>query len=162
MERISSRVIMLSGLIGVSVVVVGGLLYRVVDAGIRTSIEHKSAKTTTATVVHTSRSILPTTPGSSASQRSYTICYTLDSLDQVEADMRGGYEAAEHHRDEALGPRCRASGSAGAAMLKRGDKLQVRYLLANDYQIEIVEIGVPGVEFRGEDVRLSGLGSVLH
>lgn len=163
MKRISRGGIIMSGLSVLFVLLVGGLLlHRAIDIGIRASIEHKSAKTTTGTVVDCSRSAPPVPSSFSASQMSHTICYTLDNLNQVEADMREGYEEAEHHRDETLGPRCRVSGSAEAARLRPGDKLRVRYLLANDYLIEIVALEAFGVKLRGEDVRFASRGRSTH
>jgi len=166
MMQISHKAGIISGLIVFFAFLAGGFLYRIlyraIDSGIQASIAQKSARTTTATVVRSFASISPAPTGSSDSQRLYTICYTLNGLDQIEADMRAGYEAAEHHRERALGPRCRTTVSTVAGKLRPGDGLQVRYLLANDYQIDIAAVEAFGVELRGNDVRLSARGGAPH
>ena len=156
MKRLSRTSIAVASLVIVGLVVAAGRIYRAVDSGMQAAIGHKSAKTTTATVVSVARSVPNTAMGSSSPQGASTICFTLDGLDQVEPDMRSGYEAAEQHRQEAFGARCKATGIAVASSLRTGDKLQVVYLLANDYQIEIVAIRASGVDLGGEGVKCSG------
>jgi hypothetical protein len=163
MKRISRKVIILLGFCVLFILIVGGmLLYRAVDIGIHASIEHKSAKITTATVVDCSRSAHPLPSGTYASQMSYSICYKLDNLNQIEAEIREEYEAAEHHQDEISGPRCRICDTTEAARLKPGDKLRVKYLLANNHIIEIVALEAFGVELRGDDIRFARLERSTH
>jgi hypothetical protein len=161
MMRLSRKVIILCGISALLVLLIGGmLLYRAINIGIASSIEHKSAKTTSATIVDCPTRSAPA--GFSETQIAYTFCYTLDDLNQVEPDLRSEYEGAERHRDEILGPRCRVSGSTEAARLRPGDKIRVRYLLSNNYAIEIVAIEAFGVELPGEDVRFANLRKSFH
>ena len=69
----------------------------------------------------------------------------------VEPDERAKYESAERQREAKLGPRCRVTSSAAAALLKVGDKLQVTYLLGNEYRIDIVRVEI-FQELPGRDV----------
>jgi|WetSurMetagenome_2_1015567.scaffolds.fasta_scaffold66563_3 hypothetical protein len=162
MKRFSTKIIIVSGLVIVVILVAASLIYRIIDSGIQSAVEHKSAKTTTATVVSNIKSVSRSVDGSTASQEFYTICFILDGLDQIEPDMRRGYEEAERHRQENKGPRCKMTDKMAAAALKKGDKLNVKYLLANDYQIEIMAIKAFGVDFGAEGVSYSGSGVIHH
>lgn len=135
--------------VGVAVTCVTSLLYfvyRRIDVGIADSVQHKSAKRTTATVVsvaHISSSAKPPAP----ERPEYTICFGIDSFDNVEPTMRQGYETAETNRYLREGPRCkRTIQETIAARLRVGDKLEVVYLLENEYKIDIVSVTAYGRE----------------
>jgi hypothetical protein len=162
MKRFPTKIVIISVLVMGALIVGAGLIYWAIDSGIKSAVEHKSAKTTTATIVSNIKSVSRADKVSSASHEIYTFCFTLDSLDQIESDMRSGYEDAERHRRETKGPRCKVTDSTAAAALKNGDKIKVRYLLANNYHIEIVSIEAFGVDFGGEGVSYSGSGSIHH
>jgi hypothetical protein len=130
--------------IGVSVVLVISLmafaLYRI-GQGITASVDHKSAKTSSATVL----SVTEVEPSKSlkaeGSGRPFKICFSIDSFDQVEADLRNEYQAAETRRLASDGPRCKVTAKAATVKkLNKGDKLSVAYLLENQYRIDLVRI----------------------
>ncbi|HWG19975.1 MAG TPA: hypothetical protein VG225_05535 [Terracidiphilus sp.] len=140
MSRIARWLIAI-GISGALVIsVVAFVLYRI-SAGITASVEHKSAKTTSATVLSVSE-VEPAKPLKGGdSDRLFKVCFTIDNLDQVETDMRHGYQAAETQRLASDGPRCKVTAkSAIAKNLNKGDKLSVVYLLENQYRIDLVAI----------------------
>jgi hypothetical protein len=115
-------------------------IYRI-NAGIAASVEHKSAKTTSATVssvvgIETAK---PLKTGEN--NRLFKVCFTIDNFDQVEADMRQGYQTAEAHRLASDGPRCKVTTKVAIAKnLNKGDRLSVVYLLENQYHIDLVAV----------------------
>lgn len=115
-------------------------IYRI-HAGIVASVDHKSAKTTTATVVSVTE-VQKTSPmGSGGADQLFKVCFTVDNFDQVEADMREGYQSAEAQRLSREGPRCKVTTKAVLAKhLNKGDKLSAVYLLENQYHIDLVAI----------------------
>src|ERR1700733_466599 len=109
-----------------------------INAGIAASVEHKSAKHTTATVVD-----IVEMEGSASGPESkgplYKVCFTIDNFDQVESGMRQGYRSAEARRLTNSGPRCKVTSKVGIARtLAKGGQLSVTYLLENGYQINVV------------------------
>jgi hypothetical protein len=128
--------------IGISVALVisvaAFVLYRI-SAGITASVEHKSAKTSSATVFSVAE-VVPLQPLKAGdSDRLFRVCFTIDNFDQVEADMRQGYQAAEAERIASDGPRCKVTAKVAIAKnLTKGDKLSVVYLLENQYHIDVV------------------------
>jgi hypothetical protein len=128
--------------IGISVTLVISLavfvLYRI-SAGITASVEHKSAKTSPATVFSVAE-VVPSQPLKAGdSDGLYKVCFTIDDFSQVEADMRQGYQATETQRLASDGPRCKVTAKVAIAKnLSKGDKLSVVYLLENQYKIDVV------------------------
>jgi len=122
------------------------VLYRV-GAGISAAAEHKSAKVAAATVVSSTEMPRADSSGTNGSDRLFRVCFTIDSFDQVEADMRQGYQSAEAQRLARDGPRCTVTGKTTLAKrLSKGDKLSVTYLLENEYQIDLVSASASGGE----------------
>jgi hypothetical protein len=117
------------------------LLYSALDSSVEAAVDFKSAKTTTATVVRTARSLPGANTGPSSSHELFTVCFVLDRLDQIKpADLRAGYEEAERQRLGTFGPRCEVTGNDAVANLRTGDKVQVVYLLANGYDLSVARI----------------------
>jgi hypothetical protein len=130
--------------IGISVALVVSVtafvIYRI-SAGITASVEHKSAKTTSATVLSVVEVEPAKSPKAGDSDRLFKVCFAIDNLDQVEADMRPGYQAAETQRVVSDGPRCKVTTKAAIAKnLNKGDKLAVVYLLENQYHVDVVAV----------------------
>ncbi|MFY9673294.1 MAG: hypothetical protein WCB53_18185 [Terriglobales bacterium] len=141
--------------VGASVALVasagGALIYERLQAGIVEAVSHKSARSTTGTVVSVSRSAAPKTSSGpdTDSEQLFRVCFTLDDLSQIERGMRAGFEAGEARRLAKDGPRCMTVYKPGlAAELHNGDKIGITCLLENEYQISIVRMRTPG----GEDV----------
>jgi hypothetical protein len=137
----------------------GIFAYRALDSGIAVAIEDKSAKMSSATVVSAARFQAEDNVGVQAEEL-YRICFTIDGLDQIRPSIRSQYEAAEHKRESASGPRCKITGVRSAARARAGDKIQVVYLLENDNQIDITSIRVFGADIGPEGVTYSGSGKV--
>lgn len=136
--------------IGISVALAASLatlvIYRI-GTGIAASVEHKSAKTTTATVVSVTDIRTASSPGANSNDQVLRVCFTIDNFDQVEADMRQGYQSAETQRLTKDGPRCKLTSEIALAKgLSKGDKLSVVYLLENEYQIDLVRTTAHGKE----------------
>jgi hypothetical protein len=122
------------------------VLYRI-GTGIPASVEHKSAKYGTATVVSATEIPRADSSGAKSSDRLFRVCFTIDNFDQIEADMRQGYQSAEAQRLAQDGPRCTVTGKATLVeRLSKGDKLSVVYLLENEYQIDLVRASASGEE----------------
>jgi len=136
--------------IGVSVVLLIPLimlLIHQIGTGIKAATDHKSAKTTTATVASVTKVPRINQEGKKGDGELYRVCFTLDNFDEVEADMRQGYRAVELQRLSKDGPRCQVTAKlALAKSLKKGDKLSVVYLLENEYQIDLAGIEANGQE----------------
>lgn len=116
-----------------------------IKAGIDTSVEHKSAKHTTATAVSVTAMPASKTPDPAYKSQLFKVCFTIDDFDQVRADMRAEYQSAEARRLTKEGPRCKVTrDGALAKKLSKGDKLSVVYLLENDYQIDLAAINAYG------------------
>jgi hypothetical protein len=118
--------------------VTGFIILTRIQAGIVASVDYKSAKSTTATVVSVTE-LRPTNPSQDGSNdQPYRVCFTIDNIDQVATDMRQGYQSAEAQRLARNGPRCKVTTKVTLAKkLNNGDKLTVIYLLENQYQIDI-------------------------
>jgi hypothetical protein len=128
--------------IGISVALVisvGALILYRISASINASVEHKSAKTSSATVFSVAE-VVPSQPlKAEDSDRLFRVCFTIDNFAQVEADMRQGYQVAETQRLASDGPRCKVTTKVAIAKnLNKGDKLSVVYLLENQYHIDVV------------------------
>jgi hypothetical protein len=116
------------------------VIYRI-NAGIAASVEHKSAKTTSATVSSVAEIETAKPLKADDSDRLFKVCFIIDNFDQVDAEMRQGYQAAETQRLESGGPRCKVTTKAAIAKnLNKGDRLSVVYLLENQYRIDLVAI----------------------
>lgn len=126
------------------IVAVAAITLKRIDAGMKASVEHKSAKHATATVTNVVEM------ESSASRLGnkpflYKVCFTIDDFDEVENESRQGYRSAEARRLSDSGPRCNVTSNIGIARtLTRGSKLSLVYLLENDYQIDIVSVTASG------------------
>jgi preprotein translocase subunit SecE len=120
------RIVIGYGIAILSALMAAALLYWYLDYAIRGSIEFKSREMTTATVVSVE-----------VSAGSYVVCFSIDGCWEVSANLRSGYEATERKRERTFGPWCEVTVSEAAANLKKGDKLLISFLLANDYEINI-------------------------
>jgi hypothetical protein len=143
------RCVIRLGVALVLVAVLGGwLILERISSGIVASVEHKSAKRATGTVVSVTR-LLPKVSSKQGGdiQELYQVCFTINDFSQVEPDMREGYESAEAQRLARDGPRCTTTHKAALAThLSKGDKLWIEYLLENQYQIDFVGITTYGEE----------------
>jgi hypothetical protein len=118
-----------------------------INAGIETSVKHKSAKHAAATVTSVTEIASAPSPEQSNRDRFFKVCFTIDSFDQIEDDARQRYQSAELQRLTSDGPRCKVTSRAALAKtLGKGDKLSVAYLLENSYQIDMVAISAHGEE----------------
>jgi hypothetical protein len=129
---------------GISIVLIvcvtAFILYRV-HTGIVESVEHKSAKSSFATVVSVAEIGNSSPPEKPSADDVLKVCFTIDGFDQVESDMREGYQSAENQRLASDGPRCKVTAKVALAKnLNKGDKLSVVYLLENEYRIDIVMV----------------------
>ena len=136
--------------IGVSVAltisVTAFVIYQV-NASIAASVEHKSAKTTTATVVSVTEIQKTHASEAQSKEQKFKVCFTFDNLDQVEVEMRQGYESAETQRATREGPRCTETTKKPLAKsLSSGSKLSVDYLLENEYHLDVVAVTAHGEE----------------
>jgi hypothetical protein len=124
----------------------GTFIYNRLDTGIAASVEHKSAKKSKATIV----TVLPIKGSDSdhnvsGSENLYQVCFDLDAFDQVESDIRRGYEQTETDRRIREGPRCKLTSKKSLVRpVDIGDRLDVVYLLENNYQIDVVSISFRG------------------
>jgi hypothetical protein len=70
---------------------------------------------------------------------------TRTPFQQLGSDLRPGYESEESQRLAREGPRCKVTDqSTFARSLNKGDKLEVVYLLENNYPIDIVKVVASG------------------
>jgi hypothetical protein len=141
MSRLAARLVTVTVLVALAASVTAYVAYRRIQTGIAASVEHKSSKRTTATVVSVAevRGTSPAETGTTDSM--YKVCFTIDNFGQVDADMRQGYWSAETERLSREGPRCRVTTNVTLAKnLKKGDKLAVVYLLENQYRIDLVAV----------------------
>lgn len=75
----------------------------------------------------------------------FKVCFTLDNFNDIEANMRRGYQSAEERRVATQGPRCESTIKGTLAKrLSKGDKVEVTYLLENDYQIDVAKVTAYG------------------
>jgi hypothetical protein len=126
------------GSISAAILLISFAAYRI-HAGMLASVEHKSAKSTTATVSSVTGIPEQKFSNNGGTNQLFRVCFTLDNFNEVEAHMREGYEAAENQRLAREGPRCETTSKATIAKhLSTGDKLEVIYLLENQYRIDIV------------------------
>ena len=115
-----------------------------ISGGFAASVEHKGAKHTTATVVDVVE-MEGRASGPESKGPLYKVCFTIDNFDQVDSGMRQGYRSAEARRLTNSGPRCKVTSNLGIARtLAKGGKLNVVYLLENDYQIDVVSAAAHG------------------
>jgi len=123
------------------------VLYRV-GSGISASVEHKAAKTASATVVSVAPLQKTDPVAAHNSAELYRVCYTIDNFDQVESDVRQGYRAAEIQRLSRDGPRCKVTSKVALSTnVHVGDKLSIVYLLENQYHIDVVAVSAFGEDF---------------
>ena len=132
--------------IGVAaVLVVIGVLYEIADYSMQSSTEFKSAHIGSGTVVSVSKGIPHVTSGTLSPQGKDVVCITLDDWGKVRDDPQ--YETAEREREQTAGPRCLEFDNLPViAKLKSGDKIQVVYLLENNFHIDIARINAYGVD----------------
>lgn len=134
--------------IGIAVLLVASLAVFVVyqiDADIASSVDNKSGKSTTATVVDVVEIGEAKPVRARSNDQLFRICFTIDNFDQVQAYMRQGYQLYESQRLIREGPRCKVTAKVALAKrLKRGDKLSVVYLLENEYHIVVVSTSAFG------------------
>jgi hypothetical protein len=118
---------------------------RRIQAGIETSVKHKSAKHTGGNVTGVTEIPSTSSPELNDRNKLFKVCFTIDNFDQIEDDMRKGYQSAELQRLSREGPRCKVTSKAALAKtLSKDDKVSVVYLLENQYQIDIVTISAHG------------------
>lgn len=148
MSRLVRRLITVSILVALAVCFTAFVIYTRIHAGIAASVEHKSSKRTTATVVSVAEMRQSNPPEVAGNDQLYKVCFTIDNFDQVESDMREGYQSAEAERLTREGPRCKVTTNAVLAKnLSKGDKLTVVYLLENQYRIDLVATTAFGKDF---------------
>lgn len=95
MSRLARRLIIVSVLVALEASVATFVILKRIQAGVAASVDHKSAKSTTATVV----SVAEINPSEAhSSDQLFRVCFNIDNFDQVETDMRQGYESAEAQR----------------------------------------------------------------
>ena len=112
------------------------------QAGIETSVKHKSTKHASGTVTSVAE-----IPSSELNDRNklFKVCFTIDNFDQIEDGMRQGYQSAELQRLTREGPRCKVTSKAALAKtLSKDDKISIVFLLENQYQIDTVTISAHG------------------
>lgn len=145
MSRLARRSITVSILVALALSVTAYVIYERIQTGIAASVEHKSAKSTTATVVSVTEAREGNPPDADSRSQLYKICFTIDNFNQVEADVRQGYQSAEVERLARDGPRCISTSKVALAKnLKKGTRLTVVYLLENQYHIDLVATTVFG------------------
>lgn len=138
MTRLARRLIWIGFPAAFVVSLTAFVIYRI-DAGIAASVDNKSSKTTTATVVSVTEVRRTDLAEVGSNNQLYKVCFTIDNFDQVAADTRYEYQSAEVQRLSRDGPRCKVTTKAAIAKrLNKGDKLTVVYLLENQGHIDMV------------------------
>ena len=136
MPRFRHKVLWVGLAVATATVLVAIVASRWIDARVAASVDFKSVKTTSGTVV----SVTPDT-----SHQQFRICFTIDNFDQLEPYLRSRYQSAEAKRLVKDGPQCSTTTKATlSARLGKGDKLSVDYLLENEGKIDVVGIGAFG------------------
>jgi hypothetical protein len=133
-------------LVAIAVLVVAFYSYRLLDKGIAVAVEHKSAKRSTATVIQIVPIFHSASENNDSSDALYKICFHIDSFNEV-GEMQRGYEAAEQQREMREGPRCQVTARSEIARhLRNGDKVNVVFLLENNYEIDVVSLDAGGAQ----------------
>ena len=142
------KIVIVVVVVAVSLLVVG-LVPKVAEYLIMSSVVYKSAHTGAGTVVSIRRS----GPQGSVSEApaQYTVCFTINDWGKTWNEhgnkLRPQYEAAERKRERASGPRCEVFDYLPViSEIKPGDKISITYLLYNDLSISIPKINAFGVE----------------
>ena len=145
MSRRTGKIVIVVVVVVIILLVMAGIVFKIFAYCMQASMEHKSAHTGGGTVVSIARSVPRKSPATAPSRGQYTVCFTLDDWGKVRDDPR--YETAERERERSSGPRCEAFDSMlGVSKLKPGDKIQIVYMLENDFHIDIASINAFGVD----------------